>query len=127
MVLCTSCIADTLSYSTHSKLFEFPLLLSTTHYSVLSLFLPLSLCLSFPHTHTPTYTHSRHSPSHSLTLTLSLSLSSTKTESLRAARVVKTWTESADVRKEKMESRAEVKRLQALKVRTYVRTYVRSR
>ena len=36
-------------------------------------------------------------------------------ESLRAARVVKTWTESADVRKEKLESRAEVKRLQALK------------
>ena len=38
-------------------------------------------------------------------------------ESLRAARVVKAWTESADVRKEKLESKAEVKRLQALKVR----------
>lgn len=36
-------------------------------------------------------------------------------ESSRAARVVRVWTESADVRKEKLESRAEVKRLQALK------------
>ena len=39
----------------------------------------------------------------------------THTESSRAARVVRVWTESADVRKEKLESRAEVKRLQALK------------
>lgn len=29
--------------------------------------------------------------------------------------MVRVWTESADVRKEKLESRAEVKRLQALK------------